>query len=131
MNQREKWWNIARTVSPWVLIGYWITLFTATHVPVPAGPPTSDKLIHFGAYFVLSLLLSTVLLTRNVLPAKIVLWTVIVLFSYGVFDEATQALVDRHPDPLDALADWAGVVTGLVVFFSALRFLASSKPPGE
>ncbi len=99
--------------SPWLLAGYWAVLFTATHTPMPAGPPASDKLLHFSAYFVLAVLFAVWRITRHAPTRRIVQLTIGVLFAFAVFDELTQTLVGRHCDALDAAADWAGISAAL------------------
>ena len=111
----DRLYELIRRSSPWLLAVYWIVLFALTHIPVPDGLPGSDLVLHLAAYFVLATLFTTVLLTRGVRGRRFVLTTIGVLFAFGVFDELTQMLVNRHCDPLDALADWVGVVCGMTV----------------
>lgn len=111
----ERTYSWIRRISPWLLGLYWIVLFTLTHVPVPEGLPGSDLALHLAAYFVLSCMFTTVLLTRGVRGRRLVLTTFGVLFAFGVFDELTQTLVNRHCDPRDMAADCVGVVCGLAV----------------
>ncbi|MBM80643.1 MAG: hypothetical protein CMJ78_08630 [Planctomycetaceae bacterium] len=101
------------------LVGYWLALFIATHLPEPESlmpKKVSDKWLHFGAYFGLAVLLSsfcsvktnTSLKTRAYLPA-------IALLLYGIADELLQIPVNRTCDVMDWLADSAGVVVGVAV----------------
>lgn len=71
-----------------------------------AGLPIgSDKVIHTGAYAVLSALL-TVALGRPITA-------IAAATGYGLTDELHQALVPgRTPDPFDLLADLAGATLG-------------------
>ncbi len=119
----RSWTKLIKPLAPWGLGVYWTILFTATHVPVPDGPPGSDKVLHFGAYLVLSVLFATTLHTRGAVTRRLVLLTIGVLFSFAIFDELTQMLVNRHCSALDALADWCGVLAGLGTFFFAVRKL--------
>lgn len=123
--------RLVRAISPWALAVYWITLFVMTHTPVPAGPPGSDKLFHFGAYFVLAALFALVLLSRGYTPRRTALLTIPVLCGFAVFDEVTQMLVDRHCDVLDGLADWAGVAVGTVSVIGARRWLPVDQSPAD
>lgn len=113
----------AKKFSPWLMAAYWIVLFTATHVPVPAGPPHSDKFLHISAYFVLSVLFACVLFTRGFDKWRLNKIVVIVLFIYAVVDELTQELVNRVCDPMDAAADAVGVLLGLWFFHAIAKRL--------
>ena len=113
----------SRAATIWVvlLVGYWLTLLTATHLP-PAYltelPRTSsDKLLHAGAYAVLAFLLAAAwhasmgrLNNRHFWFA----WWAIVAF--GVVDELTQLLVARDAELGDWLADAVGAAAGLAMF---------------
>ena len=111
--QSSKFWTAA-------LVGYWLTLFAATHVPrsFPILPSDrTDKLVHVAAFAVLAWLLanawqrSTGRLTGGHLRAA---WLLIVL--YAAADEWTQAWVGRECSLGDWLADAVGAAVGLIVF---------------
>lgn len=111
----------ATAAGPWLLGVYWVILYTLTHVPVPSGPPGSDKILHIAAYFVLAFLFSMVLYTRDVPTRRLVITTIVSLCAFAVFDEVTQELVNRHCDPLDALADSVGIVLGISALLWSTR----------
>ncbi len=100
-----------------VLAIYWISLFTATHVPsdFPGVPGDGwDKLMHFGAFAVLGALAAIVLRTASVSPTKkwiLCAWLTIVV--YAALDEWTQSFVGRDASVFDWLADAAGGTCGL------------------
>lgn len=127
----EKRLALARAISPWALATYWTTLFVLTHVPVPHGPPGSDKVLHVGAYSLLAFLVALVLHTRGFAMRRIVATTVLVLFAFAVFDEVTQQFVNRVCDPVDAVADWVGVIVGLIVFLPIKRRFFSDAMVNE
>ena len=108
---------LAQKFAPWALAVYWIILATLTHIPVPAGPPNSDKVLHVGAYFVLGFLFALTLHTRGFVARKLAITTIAVLFVFAVLDELTQELVNRYCDPWDAAADAVGVLLALGLFF--------------
>lgn len=56
-----------RKLSGWLLVGYWTALFVGTHIRLDKlpGPEGSDKVMHFGAYFGLQVLLLTWLTLRE------------------------------------------------------------------
>jgi VanZ family protein len=120
-DSKTKLYRWATVASPWLLSIYWIILYTLTHVPVPSGPPGSDKLLHIAAYFVLAFLFSMVLYTRSVPTKRLIITTIVSLCAFAIFDEVTQELVNRHCDPLDALADSVGIVLGITAFLWLAR----------
>ena len=119
----------------WVVTGvYWVVLFVTTHLPpnrLPKGP-SNDKLEHFVAYFVLSVLLGAALWQGG--PARRRLVAVIVLAVaalYGVFDELTQVLVGRDAELLDWCADVAGAASAALVLFLAHLFTRRARPESD
>ncbi|MEX2316171.1 MAG: VanZ family protein [Pirellulales bacterium] len=103
-----------------LLIGYWLALVIATHVPsdFPGVPGDHwDKVVHGGAYALLAALFATTwqlasgeLMFRHLRAA----W--LVLIFYGALDEWTQSLVGRDANLFEWLADVAGAAMGLAVF---------------
>jgi VanZ family protein len=74
-----------------------------------------DKLVHFGIFFVLGLLWMHALPAP---PARRALWVVLAGALYAVATELIQGMLpfDRQPDPLDVVADVAGLVVAVVVY---------------
>ena len=108
-------------------------MFVGTHIPNPdaiISPNVSDKLLHFGAYFTLSLLLSLRIQVLSCFwPSKRELGLIAgVCVVYAVLDEALQAIpiVNRHADPFDAIADVAGTATAILCVVAAARFSTRS-----
>ena len=102
-----------------LLGGYWLAMFTGTHVPpIHTGVSKNhrDKLMHFGAYFGLAILLAAVRSLRGRMGQLQYLTTLLILSGYGVIDEFLQQFVSRDPDPLDWLADTVGAAVGLAVW---------------
>jgi VanZ family protein len=103
----------------WIaLVGYWIVLATATHLPPSRLPETGikDKYEHFGAYVLLAALLCVVLASRgmSILDAS---WrSFLIALSYGAIDEWTQPLVGRTCSLMDWIADAAGAGVAIAVF---------------
>lgn len=101
------------------LIIYWIILFTATTLPGPQLPDIhlSDKIEHFGAFFVLAVLLNLALIYQRksyLLYNYATLVTIIICFSYGAVDELHQMFIPgRSADIRDWLADSTGVLVGV------------------
>ncbi|MCO8124860.1 VanZ family protein [Stieleria sp. TO1_6] len=111
------------------LVGYWITLFLGTHWPAGAEivPDVSDKVKHFSAFFGLALLCCYVSESpRSDHAATVRRFGMIVvgLMIYAVIDELTQFFSPgRHPDPLDALADTGGIVSAVILYLIARRWI--------
>lgn len=116
-----------------LLVAYWITLATVTHVPtLPKGSMSfGDKNIHFFAYTVLAFLIGWAWTTRRpFFPAGMML--VFALGTlYGAIDELTQIPIPgRSAECYDWLADVAGTTTGIVLFWvgdTFRRFLVRTQ----
>jgi VanZ family protein len=112
------------------LVIYWISLFVATTIPAQSVPSLGlggDKVAHFFAYFILSVLLCLTFSFQEKLRfAKInaVLLTLTIVLCYGVLDELHQMLVPgRSAEFLDWAADAAGAVCGsLIISFLLKKF---------
>jgi VanZ family protein len=116
------------------LIIYWLVLFTATTLPVQELPSIglSDKVNHFIAYFVLSVLVHLTLIYQrkfeilfNYAPAA----TLIISLLYGIADELHQMLIPgRSAELLDWIADASGAIIGvLLVLYLKNRFKYKSE----
>ncbi len=98
---------------------YLVSLFIATHIPVPPGGSLSlsDKMCHLIGYAVLTFsVLVGWELTIGVLKPKhyFAVWLVGTL--YAVFDEITQLPVGRDCDANDWACDVLGIVAGILAF---------------
>jgi len=97
---------------------YAVVLVFATHYPNPEdflGPsPPPDKLLHFGAYGLLGLLVTAaVLRARGPLGGRGLLAILVVLAAAAAIDEATQPAFGRAAEPLDWVFDCIGIVAGI------------------
>ncbi len=108
-----------------LLIGYWLILFAATHIPRVPMPNVehSDKVIHLAAYSVLSFLLAWAIPTRQKYPWAHVIWAFLLAMTYGAIDEFTQIPVGRTADVYDWIADTTGALIGVVVYSIARKVL--------
>ena len=111
-----------KTLCQFVLGGYWLAIFVATHLPpttsfLPNEENNIDKVYHFTAYAILAGLLATVWqLSSGVLTARHLSWTWIAVVIYGALDEITQIPVSRDCDIWDWTADATGAAVGLLAF---------------
>lgn len=104
------------------LILYWIILFILTSLPTGLAIETrdvSDKVLHFGAYGLLSVLLYLNLYFQNksnLLSSYAGLFTILIASFYGVLDEVHQMLVPgRSAEFLDWFADFTGSLTAVLI----------------
>lgn len=118
-------WHVDR-YRPYVAVGYWLTAAVLTHLPprltVPNPFPSADRVLHFATYFGLAIAVAwgfaekssyfQRLFNRGELK-KVCLVLAAALAVWGALDELTQPFVRRYADPIDWLADVAGIVAGL------------------
>ena len=118
--------KIACTIA---FLVYWAVCFELTHVPLQPRTvprflkiPFADKAVHFGLYFLLAILLATVLelwfhkVGNRSRRFVIMIVTFLFCGTYGMIDEVTQNWVPtRSADPLDWCTDMAGAIAGLIV----------------
>lgn len=107
---------------PWVWLGLWLLAIAVVigtclmpGADLPPMPRNIDKIEHALAFFVLAA--GAVQLFN---PGRALLGAAAGLVLLGVGIEFAQAVltVDRSADPLDALADSAGVLLGLATALS-------------
>lgn len=103
----------------WAAVIFVLCALPAEDIPDPhIDIPHLDKVVHFGMFFILALLLCNELeyQTRFTLR-KIYITTVCIAFLYGGLIEILQQhFFNRSGDILDLLADVTGAVIGCVVY---------------
>lgn len=118
------------------LVIYWIILLTLTSLPsgMAITVDVSDKVNHFGAYGLLSVLLFLTMKFQMKYPflKKNANWlTILIASTYGVLDELHQMLVPgRSAEFLDWLADFSGSLIGVFIIQWLLKryyYLAFQK----
>ena len=103
------------------LVLYWIILFTATTLPGNQLPNLgiSDKIEHFSAFLILSVLLNLTLLFQRksrLFFRYATILTIIICLLYGAVDEIHQLIIPgRSADIRDWLADSTGVFLGVFI----------------
>lgn len=117
MTETQPNWRARGSLA--LLVVYWLTLVTATHIPKvqePLGFRNSDKIIHFSAYALLAVLASWALAAYGRWNRRTALLLVVAIALLGVMDELTQPLFRRHADVTDWVCDLSGAIAGAWVF---------------
>lgn len=110
-----------------ILVGYAILLLVLSLITIrgfhPVGTSFDDKINHFGAYFVLTLLIFNYLKTLN--RSYAVLYALFIATTYGVLMEYLQKYLtsERMFDYYDIVANFFGAfIAGIfIVFFRKLK----------
>jgi VanZ family protein len=120
-----------------VLVLYWLTMFTATHVPrapQPLPPGFTDKWQHYVAYSGLGFLLAAWWRLRRPLTFRAGIRLFAIAALYGALDEMTQPFFGRDAELLDWRSDLIGALSGLVlgaiVLAAVYRGKRKSDTPG-
>lgn len=108
-----------------IWLGYWTLLFIATHVPVLPGahmPRFTDKVIHFGLFFVLTLLggYRHAVSPRPARSRLLLPWAALYAAYAGV-DEWLQQFVGRDTDVYDLVANLVGVAVATALLAALWR----------
>lgn len=123
--------------SLWVWVGYWCCLFVVMHIPITKTGPFqidhTDKVIHFGFYFLLVRLggYYQISMGRRITMGLLIVWALI-YSAYAGLDEWLQPLVGRTM----SLGDWFADVAGITIasWWMLLRQRAttlSEHPPSS
>lgn len=104
-------------------------MFVGTHMPLSSAAlaQSSDKVLHFAAYFGLAVLLAAWMSTRGRLTVVRIGWAFLIVIGYAIFDELTQSLVARHTDLQDGIADAIGAAVGFASMFVVLTVLGTRE----
>jgi VanZ family protein len=109
-----------RLAAGTVLFCYWLIMFAGTHWPhvsLENYPQNTDKFLHFTGYAGFGFLIAVWMSTKREFRPRDFAAAFGVIFVYAIVDEVTQIPVGRNCDFWDAVADWCGGLSGLVVFF--------------
>lgn len=100
---------------------YWLALIIGTSLPTVSVPSVAlgDKLVHFIAYLILSVLLNLALIyqTKSIfLKANHTISALVISSAYGILDEFHQGFIPgRSQDIFDWVADTIGAIAGVVI----------------
>ncbi|MCX7102683.1 MAG: VanZ family protein [Methylobacter sp.] len=86
---------------------YWLS--DQPSLPVPQVFSSQDKILHFGAYFIMGILAWRCVKTLNGKPIILALFAITFCSLYGLSDEWHQSFIEgRFSDVADWLADTSG-----------------------
>jgi VanZ family protein len=103
------------------IFGWLLCIVLSLTSPIQlGGPPDSDKLGHFLAYFTLSAWAILIFRTRR---AQILAALSLILLGLAMELARATLTTTRLGDPRDALANTLGVATGLALAFTPLANL--------
>jgi VanZ family protein len=130
------WRSMAALAGLGLVVHLW-GLYRVTGPPSPPWFPNADKLEHlvgFGLPLLL-VLLTFWLRARSrgrALPGRVVAIVVAAFALHGVVSELVQHFFysSRTGDPFDTVADWAGVLLGLLAFRLLVRTAPRPVPAG-
>ena len=101
-----------------ITAAYTLLLVFATHYPKPeyflGTQAISDKLLHFTAYVLLSLLAAATLAGYRRWRGSSVLALACALAAFAAIDEITQPLLGRAAEWLDWVFDCMGIAVGIL-----------------
>lgn len=134
MNTHAKKWNHKNILIGanivWILIIFILCAMPGEDIPDPhLNIPHLDKVVHFGMFFIMSLLLSYPLERHSSFSMKkIYTIAILVALGYGGLIEILQHyFFNRGGDVWDLLADIAGGVAGCICYPLSKRFLRISR----
>ena len=108
----------------WLPVILWMgAIFSLSSIPgefIPqVGIPNIDKLVHFGEYFILGILLVRAFLNSrfNMNLTAIIIVSIAAASLYAATDEWHQNFIpNRIPDIFDFLSDFIGVNMGVLIY---------------
>jgi len=108
----------------WALVIFVLTILPSHKIPNPPDWDISiDKLVHFGLFMVLSLLLLFRQHAKSgLLYRQQLIWITILLVIYGLLLEMAQILVPtRNFSWLDLIADALGAIAGNFIYLGIVK----------
>lgn len=111
----------------WALVIFLLCALPGEDLPDPhLNIPHLDKIVHFGMFFIMSLLLIYLLIYRTSLSVKIIYALAILLvFIYGGTIEILQYhFFNRSGELWDLLADFGGGIAGCLCYPLSRRILS-------
>ena len=109
----------------WALVIFVLCAMPSEDIPNPNWDiPHLDKVVHFGMFFIMAVLLCSELgYQTNLTQRKIYLITVTISLIYGgVIEILQQYFFNRSGDILDLLADVLGAIVGCLLYPVLMRW---------
>lgn len=108
------------TVLAWGGVIWWLLTLPPDDVPEVPSIPLGDKLGHIAVFCIWGFLIcwATDKSFRALSKAGVGLVSVLAVSAYGIAAEFSQAAVGRDAELLDVLADIAGAVFAMYLYFS-------------
>ena len=111
---------------PWLLIIYVLIMFTNSmfsFIDIPIKHIWKyDKIIHFGEYFVLGLLLFYMLYEQPISKQNL-LYSIAIISLIPILDESIQYFTpNRISSVTDAIADYFGCYLGCFIYHISYRY---------
>ncbi len=125
MRIKNKKITIVTTIL-WILVVFVLCAIPGDSIPDPhMNIPHLDKVVHFGMFFIMSVLWALTLEQLTEWPLKkIYLLAILIAFGYGGLIEILQHFYfNRGGDVLDLLADVAGGIAGCLCYPFIKRLL--------
>lgn len=125
MIQKKKYQLMLLRNIIWALIIFVLCAMPSENIPDPhLNIPHLDKIVHFGMFFVMAILLCNELEYQTKLTLRnIYITTVSITFIYGGLIEVLQQhFFNRSGDILDLLADVFGAIIGCLLYPTLKRW---------
>ncbi len=108
---------IVRVTILYILVVTILSLVKMSSLPKPPTVTNFDKLVHFGFYFVMNMLVLIGARYRfGVSKVMPVIYITLGVISYGALIDVVQHFIGRECSLYDIAANSVGAVTALVVF---------------
>lgn len=111
------------------LVIFWLSMASFDNIDQVkmVNIPYLDKIVHFGMYF--TLMSSIIYENRKILVSgRKLFFASLFPFCYGIFIELLQSLtVSRSASFFDAVADTAGIIVSVTLWYSLKPFFAGPK----
>jgi VanZ family protein len=128
----------SKAIIYWALGTYWVGLFILTSIPGRSLPSVriSDKLVHFGAYFLLGglfLIAARIQGRFHFLSRRPIVCALVIILLYAALDEWHQQLIPGRDGSIgDWAADLIGTVAGIFfAYFSFGNWIRKNQPRGQ
>ena len=103
----------------WTLVIFYICLSPSDEIPKTKlfEIPYFDKMVHFGIYFIFTLIFTSILQSKNYSHQKIFITNIVITILFGSLIEVLQYYlpIDRSADLYDFIADLSGTLAAVFI----------------